>query len=90
MDNTGLNHHVIFMILQKAKEERYWQMRGRPVTPPGGLDIGNYDRQLKENAGAKKREYKEMLDKVWIHVDCVAMMMYCVCSTDFLMEYSPP
>lgn len=39
-------------------------MRGRPVTPPGGLDIGKYDRQLKETAQQKKKEYKEMLDQV--------------------------
>ncbi|XP_053394563.1 uncharacterized protein LOC123524695 isoform X28 [Mercenaria mercenaria] len=48
---------------KKAKEERYWAMRGRPVTPPGGLNIGNYDRQVKEQAQAKKQEYKKMLDE---------------------------
>ncbi|KAH3831543.1 hypothetical protein DPMN_104813 [Dreissena polymorpha] len=51
------------LIEKKAKEERYWAMRGRPVTPPGGLNIGNYDRQLKETAPQKKKEYKEMLDQ---------------------------
>lgn len=34
------------------------------MTPPGGLNIGNYDRQVKETAAAKKKEYKEMLDQV--------------------------
>ncbi|KAL4235723.1 hypothetical protein ACF0H5_004115 [Mactra antiquata] len=47
----------------KAQEERYVQMHGRPVTPPGGLNIGAYDRQLKETAEEKKRQYKEMLDQ---------------------------
>lgn len=39
-------------------------MRGRPVTPPGGLNIGQYDRQVKEQAPQKKQEYKRMLDEV--------------------------
>ena len=39
-------------------------MRGRPVTPAGGLDIGKYDRQVKEEAASKKKEYKSMLDQV--------------------------
>lgn len=47
----------------KAKEERYWALRGRPVTPPGGLNIGQYDRQVKEQAPQKKQEYKRMLDE---------------------------
>ncbi|XP_052775506.1 trichohyalin-like isoform X28 [Mya arenaria] len=48
---------------KKAKEERYWAMRGRPVTPPGGLNIGSYERHQKESAEQKKKEYKEMLDQ---------------------------
>ena len=51
-------------LLQKAKEERFWANRGRPATPPGGLNIGTYDRQVKEQAAQKKKDYKEMLDQV--------------------------
>ena len=39
-------------------------MRGRPVTPQGGLNVGQYDRQVKETAAQKKKEYKDMLDQV--------------------------
>jgi len=39
-------------------------MRGRPVTPPGGLNIGSYDKHLKETKEQKKKDYKEMLDQV--------------------------
>ncbi|XP_060551752.1 trichohyalin-like isoform X6 [Ruditapes philippinarum] len=51
------------LLEKKAKEERYWALRGRPVTPPGGLNIGQYDRQVKEQAPQKKQEYKRMLDE---------------------------
>ena len=53
-------------LLQKAKEERYRAMRGRTVTPPGGLDIGQYDREVKEMKAQKTKEYKDMLDQVCI------------------------
>lgn len=55
-------------------------MRGRPVTPPGGLNIGSYDRQVKEQAAQKKKDYKEMLDQVrgilddWVDI-CTAHRM---------------
>ena len=42
-------------------------MRGRPITPPGGgLDVGQYDRQVKETKAQKTREYRDMLDQVLI------------------------